>query len=35
MKRAREYRIGNYVTVRGVIQFIIGIESNNDWNVED
>ena len=33
--RAREYRIGNYVTVRGVIQFIIGIESNNDWNVED
>ena len=35
MKRAREYRIGNYVTVRGVIQYIIGIESNNDWNVED
>lgn len=33
--RAREYRIGNYVTVRGVIQFIIGIDSNNDWNVED
>lgn len=33
--RAREYRIGNYVRVRGVIQFIIGIDSNNDWNVED
>ena len=33
--RASDYRIGNYVSIRDEVQYIIGIESNNDWNVED
>jgi hypothetical protein len=32
--RARDYRIGNYVTIPGEVQYIIGIESNMDWNDE-